>query len=264
MLLTRELHAETAGLEDGVRMEVVLQGTETGEYGPAVRTAVDDLGRLASRLRDWRNVAVEQVEFGRSESRQSPRPRAGVTAPGGHEDDLAPPLQHIDAHGSHQAEATDHRQHDGHNGKEDDEHAKLAGDAFLTLNRRLHLVDAEAQIAQVTFAGGDLPAMCAAVEALLAAVERTSRAAVFTLHPRLGAQAMALALARGILWNPRWPWHAAKALGASVAIALVYLTLFGIGVTLGDGGRLAPVLAAWLANLIFLAAGITLFLKTPT
>ena len=52
--------------------------------------------------------------------------------------------------------------------------------------------------------------------------------------------------------------------GASVAIALVYLTLFGIGVTLGDGGRLAPVLAAWLANLIFLAAGITLFLKTPT
>lgn len=52
--------------------------------------------------------------------------------------------------------------------------------------------------------------------------------------------------------------------GASVAIALVYLTLFGIGVTLGDAGRISPFLAAWLANFIFLATGITLFLKTPT
>ncbi|HOF39182.1 MAG TPA: LptF/LptG family permease [Candidatus Hydrogenedentes bacterium] len=52
--------------------------------------------------------------------------------------------------------------------------------------------------------------------------------------------------------------------GASVAIALVYLTLFGIAVTLGDAGRLAPSLAAWLTNLVFLAGGITLFLKTPT
>ena len=52
--------------------------------------------------------------------------------------------------------------------------------------------------------------------------------------------------------------------GASVAIALVYLTLFGIGVTLGDAGRISPFLAAWLANFFFLATGITLFLKTPT
>jgi len=32
-----------------------------------------------------------------------------------------------------------------------------------------------------------------------------------------------VALARGILWNPRWPWHAAKALGASVAVPPQYL-----------------------------------------
>ena len=25
-----------------------------------------------------------------------------------------------------------------------------------------------------------------------------------------------VALARGMLWNPRWPWHAAAALGATV------------------------------------------------
>jgi len=52
--------------------------------------------------------------------------------------------------------------------------------------------------------------------------------------------------------------------GASVAIAIVYLTLFSIGVTLGDAGRISPFLAAWLANLVFLAAGVTMFLKTPT
>jgi len=32
-----------------------------------------------------------------------------------------------------------------------------------------------------------------------------------------------VALARGLLWNPRWPWHAAKALGASVAVPPQYL-----------------------------------------
>jgi hypothetical protein len=31
-----------------------------------------------------------------------------------------------------------------------------------------------------------------------------------------------IALARGLLWNPRWPWHAAAALGASVAVAQQY------------------------------------------
>ena len=31
-----------------------------------------------------------------------------------------------------------------------------------------------------------------------------------------------VALARGLLWNPRWPWHAAAALGASVTVPQQY------------------------------------------
>ncbi|ENZ96985.1 NADH flavin oxidoreductase [Xanthomonas fragariae LMG 25863] len=38
-----------------------------------------------------------------------------------------------------------------------------------------------------------------------------------------GSQADAIALARGILYDPRWPWHAAAALGASVIAAPQYL-----------------------------------------
>lgn len=35
-------------------------------------------------------------------------------------------------------------------------------------------------------------------------------------------QADLVALARGMLWNPRWPWHAAAALGASVSVPRQY------------------------------------------
>jgi 2,4-dienoyl-CoA reductase-like NADH-dependent reductase (Old Yellow Enzyme family) len=35
-------------------------------------------------------------------------------------------------------------------------------------------------------------------------------------------QADLVALARGLLWNPRWPWHAAAALGASVTVPQQY------------------------------------------
>ncbi len=52
--------------------------------------------------------------------------------------------------------------------------------------------------------------------------------------------------------------------GASIAIALAYLTVFGISIALGNAGRMPPFLAAWLANFVFLATGVTLFLKTPT
>ncbi|MFM2482918.1 NADH:flavin oxidoreductase/NADH oxidase [Celerinatantimonas sp. YJH-8] len=38
----------------------------------------------------------------------------------------------------------------------------------------------------------------------------------------LSGQADAIALARGILYDPRWPWHAAAALGASIQPALPY------------------------------------------
>jgi tRNA-dihydrouridine synthase len=35
-------------------------------------------------------------------------------------------------------------------------------------------------------------------------------------------QADMIALARGMLWNPRWPWHAAAALGANVSVPKPY------------------------------------------
>jgi len=35
-------------------------------------------------------------------------------------------------------------------------------------------------------------------------------------------QADLVALARGLLWNPRWPWHAAAALGACVQVPPPY------------------------------------------
>ena len=36
-------------------------------------------------------------------------------------------------------------------------------------------------------------------------------------------QADAIGLARGILYDPRWPWHAAAALGEDIAVAPQYL-----------------------------------------
>jgi 2,4-dienoyl-CoA reductase-like NADH-dependent reductase (Old Yellow Enzyme family) len=36
-------------------------------------------------------------------------------------------------------------------------------------------------------------------------------------------RADAIALARGMLYNPRWPWHAAAALGATAPAASQYL-----------------------------------------
>lgn len=38
-----------------------------------------------------------------------------------------------------------------------------------------------------------------------------------------GGAADAIALARGMLWDPRWPWHAAAALGATVVAPQQYL-----------------------------------------
>ena len=35
-------------------------------------------------------------------------------------------------------------------------------------------------------------------------------------------QADIVALGRGLMWNPRWGWHAAKALGVNLAIAPQY------------------------------------------
>lgn len=52
--------------------------------------------------------------------------------------------------------------------------------------------------------------------------------------------------------------------GISIAIAIAYLIVFGISVGLGHAERLSPPLAAWLANALFFAVGVTLFMKIPT
>jgi lipopolysaccharide export system permease protein len=52
--------------------------------------------------------------------------------------------------------------------------------------------------------------------------------------------------------------------GASIAIAIAYLVVYTACIQLGYLGRLEPVVAAWLANVLFLAAGAVLFLRTPT
>lgn len=56
----------------------------------------------------------------------------------------------------------------------------------------------------------------------------------------------------------------AMSFGMSIAIALAYLVVYGVGVSLGHAGRLSPFMAAWLANFIFLAVGAALWLRTPT
>lgn len=52
--------------------------------------------------------------------------------------------------------------------------------------------------------------------------------------------------------------------GMSIAIALSYLFVFYIGMGLGHLDKLEPLLAAWLANLIFFCGGLVLCYRTPT
>jgi lipopolysaccharide export system permease protein len=52
--------------------------------------------------------------------------------------------------------------------------------------------------------------------------------------------------------------------GLSIAIALSYLVIYGVGLGLGHTGYLPPVTAAWFANGLFLAGGLFLFARTPT
>jgi len=52
--------------------------------------------------------------------------------------------------------------------------------------------------------------------------------------------------------------------GVSIAIALAYLILFRISMGLGHIERVSPLVAAWLANAVFLAYGFIMFRKTPT
>jgi len=54
---------------------------------------------------------------------------------------------------------------------------------------------------------------------------------------------------------------AAKGFAIAILIAFTYLTLMGIGQSLGNSGKLSPVFAAWLANIIFAVASIVILIR---
>jgi lipopolysaccharide export system permease protein len=57
---------------------------------------------------------------------------------------------------------------------------------------------------------------------------------------------------------------AAFGLGLSLAITLVYMMLFRVGQAVGSSGAMDPLLAAWLPNLVFAAAGLVFFVRVRT
>ncbi|CAN5722452.1 LPS export ABC transporter permease LptG [soil metagenome] len=52
--------------------------------------------------------------------------------------------------------------------------------------------------------------------------------------------------------------------GVSLAVTMVYLLLFRIGKAVGASGAMDPIVAAWLPNLLFLAAGLVLLSRVRT
>jgi lipopolysaccharide export system permease protein len=54
---------------------------------------------------------------------------------------------------------------------------------------------------------------------------------------------------------------AAKGFAFAILIAFAYLTLGGIGHSLGNSGKLSPMLAAWLANIVFAVASIFVLIR---
>ena len=56
----------------------------------------------------------------------------------------------------------------------------------------------------------------------------------------------------------------AVSFGMSIAIAMAYIVVFMITMSLGHAGRIPPIVAAWSANAIFLGTGFFMFLRTPT
>jgi lipopolysaccharide export system permease protein len=54
---------------------------------------------------------------------------------------------------------------------------------------------------------------------------------------------------------------AAKGFAFAILIAFAYLTLMGIGQSLGNSSTLPPLIAAWLANIIFAAASILILIR---
>jgi len=59
------------------------------------------------------------------------------------------------------------------------------------------------------------------------------------------------------------PHRTSKAfgLGLSIIFIFVYYSLMSVGMTLGQNGKLDPMLAAWLPNIIFTVAGIFLMIR---
>jgi lipopolysaccharide export system permease protein len=56
----------------------------------------------------------------------------------------------------------------------------------------------------------------------------------------------------------------AYGVGVSLAVTMVYLLLFRVGKAVGESGSVDPMLAAWLPNGIFLAAGLFLLARVRT
>jgi lipopolysaccharide export system permease protein len=52
--------------------------------------------------------------------------------------------------------------------------------------------------------------------------------------------------------------------GTSLVIAIAYLLVYAIAMSLGYAGRIGPPIAAWSANAAFFAVGLFLFWRTPT
>jgi lipopolysaccharide export system permease protein len=57
---------------------------------------------------------------------------------------------------------------------------------------------------------------------------------------------------------------AAFGLGLSLGVTLVYMMLFRVGQAVGTSGAMDPLLAAWLPNLLFFAAGLVFFVRVRT
>lgn len=56
----------------------------------------------------------------------------------------------------------------------------------------------------------------------------------------------------------------AAGLGMGIGIAVAYLLLFYAGIGLGHLGTLPPIVAAWLADVVFLGVGLVLYTKAPS
>jgi lipopolysaccharide export system permease protein len=57
---------------------------------------------------------------------------------------------------------------------------------------------------------------------------------------------------------------AAYGIGISLAVTMIYLTLFKVATAVGSSGSVDPILAAWGPNLLFLVAGLVLLTRVRT